>query len=291
VLYIFVFIGVLRFPIGDVLALLDKKVILSDSDKAITLPNNITPRICFKSVGFSYPSATSATLRNINLTIEPGEKLAIIGLNGAGKSTFVKLLCRFYDPSSGSIEIDKIPLNQITRSSWYSMLGVIFQDYAQYKFTVSESISLGNVNREINPEDVVQAAKQAGADDFINAWEMSYEQQLGAEFTNGKQPSVGQWQKLALSRLFYRNSKIMVLDEPTSSIDAEAEEKIFEQLESTSKEKTVILISHRFSTVRRADRIVVFEDGTISELGNHDQLIAQNGTYARLFNLQAKGYK
>jgi ATP-binding cassette subfamily B protein len=277
--------------VKDVLELLDKKIVLSDLKNAINLPNNITPRICFKSVDFSYPSATSPSLRNINLTIEPGEKLAIIGLNGAGKSTFVKLLCRFYDPSSGSIEIDATPLNKISRNSWYSVLGVIFQDYAQYKFKVSDAISLGNVNREINMQDVIHAAKQSGADDFINTWESSYEQQLGPEFTNGKQPSIGQWQKLALARLFYRNSRIMVLDEPTSSIDAEAEEKIFEQLETTSKDKTVILISHRFSTVRRADRIVVFEDGTISELGNHDQLIAQNGTYARLFNLQAKGYK
>jgi ATP-binding cassette subfamily B protein len=258
---------------------------------SIILPLNKTPKIVFENVSFKYSDTEEDILKNFSLTINPGEKLAIVGINGAGKTTFVKLLCRFYDPTEGRILIDGQDFKNIDTESFYQNLGVLFQSYAQYRFPIKEAIAMGRTSIELSLEKVKQAAQLSESDDFIQKYKLGYDQMLGRIFTDGVEPSVGQWQKLAIARVFYRDPRIYIFDEPTSSIDAEAEAHIFKKLESLPDDRTVILISHRFSTVRQADKICVIEDGMIKELGSHEELVKLGGTYARLFALQAKGYQ
>jgi ATP-binding cassette subfamily B protein len=191
----------------------------------------------------------------------------------------------------GQSTYDGHTLKEIDLESWYSQLGALFQEYAHYNFKVKDAISIGRSQDKPNQNRVQAAAKDSEAEKFIGEWEKGYDQQLGKEFTDGVEPSIGQWQKLALARAFYRNPNIMILDEPTSSIDAEAEAKIFDTLDSLPESTTVLLISHRFSTVRKADQIAVIEDGGILELGSHAELLDLGGKYAQLFAMQAKGYK
>ncbi|MDP3696554.1 MAG: ATP-binding cassette domain-containing protein, partial [Candidatus Taylorbacteria bacterium] len=279
------------FFVSDIFKLLDMKPVIKKSEKGIVLDSHKTFEIAFEHVTFVYPGTKKAVLKDFSLKISPGEKIALVGVNGAGKTTFVKLLCRFYEPDEGKITIDGHDLREIDLESWYSQLGAIFQDYSRYHFIVKEAIALGRTGNISSLEKVKEAAKASEADTFIEEWEKKYEQMLGKEFTEGVEPSIGQWQKLALARTFYRDPLVLILDEPTSSIDAEAEAKIFEKLEALPKDRTVILISHRFSTVRQADKIGVVEDGQLKELGSHEDLLKLNGTYARLFTLQAKGYQ
>ncbi|MCE9644163.1 ABC transporter ATP-binding protein/permease [Candidatus Parcubacteria bacterium] len=257
----------------------------------IVLPKDLTPEIVFEKVSFRYEGAEQWALKDLSLTIKPGAKLAVVGVNGAGKTTFVKLLCRFYDPTEGRILIGGHDLRTLDIESWYHHLGILFQDYASYHFPVKEAIAIGRTDIPLDMERVKDAAESGEAQIFIEHWGNAYEQMLGKKFTGGVEPSIGQWQKLAIARTFYRDAQVLILDEPTSSIDAEAEAKIFEKMEHLSRDKTVILISHRFSTVRQADQICILEGGTISELGTHKELLEKNGTYARLFKLQAKGYE
>ena len=277
--------------VTDVFKFLDIKPEIKKPKEGIILDKNKTPEIIFENVSFSYPNTKKKVLKNFSVKISAGSKMAIVGVNGAGKTTFVKLLCRFYDPDEGRILIDGYNLKDIDLESWYYQLGAIFQDYSNYHFLVKESIAIGRVGKESDIEKVKEAAKSSEADIFIEEWEKNYEQMLGKEFSGGVQPSIGQWQKLALARTFYRDPRILILDEPTSSIDAEAEAKIFEKLEFLPKDRTVILISHRFSTVRHADKIIVIKSNTVTESGSHEELLSLNGTYAKLFKLQAKGYK
>ncbi len=276
---------------SDTFRFLDLEPKLKSSNAKEVLAPDHTPEIIFENVSFAYPETETKILRDVNLTIRPGEKLAIVGINGAGKTTLIKLLCRFYDPTEGRILVDGKDLREISLESWYGHLGAIFQDYSQYKFDVKNSIAIGAVSKELVPGKIKEAALSAEADIFIEEFEHKYDQQLGKEFEGGVEPSVGQWQKLALARTFYRDPSIFILDEPTASIDAEAEAKIFDKLEALPDDRSVILISHRFSTVRHAHKIIVVEDGAISEAGTHQELLALDGTYARLFKLQAKGYK
>ena len=277
--------------VTDIFRFLSLKPIIKKPEKGIVLDSKQTPEIAFEHVTFSYPGTKKTVLKDFSLKIAPGEKIALVGVNGAGKTTFVKLLCRFYDPDGGKITIDGHDLKEIDLESWYNQLGAIFQDYARYHFIVKEAIAVGRTGVASSLEKVKEAAKASEADTFIEEWEKKYDQMLGKEFTEGTEPSIGQWQKLALARTFYRDPRILILDEPTSSIDAEAEAKIFEKLELLPKDRTVILISHRFSTVRQADKIGVVEEGGLKELGTHEDLLKLNGTYANLFTLQAKGYK
>lgn len=265
---------------------------LPQSLKPISLKNNKVPEIVFENVSFSYPQVPDkSVLKNISFTIKPGEKLAIIGINGVGKTTLVKLLCRFYDPTGGRILIDGVDLKNIKLESWYGILGTIFQDFSRYYLTVKQLISLGRVNERIKTDRIKSAALKSESNQFIQTWENEFEQMLGTQYQGGIDPSIGQWQKLALARTFYRQPMVYILDEPTSAIDAEAEKKIFEQLERTTIGKTVILISHRFSTVRKADKILVIKDGRVSEYGTHQELLKNNKTYKKLFCMQAKGYQ
>lgn len=277
--------------VTDVFAMLDLPQALPRASKPTKLPAGRTPSVVFENVSFTYPGAAEPALHNVNLDVPAGTKLALVGANGAGKTTFVKLLCRFYDPTDGRILVDGVDLRQIDLDSWYHLMGALFQDYARYYLEVADAIAVGRTSVKQSAQRVRAAAEASEADVFIGEWEKSYGQQLGKHFTEGKEPSVGQWQKLALARTFYRDARILILDEPTSSIDAEAEAKIFEKLEGLPSDRTVLLISHRFATVRQADKICVIEDGTIGEQGTHDELVARGGTYARLFQLQAAGYR
>lgn len=277
--------------VSDFLEFLDIKPVIKKPETGIALNKNKTPEIIFDNITFSYPGTEKIILKNFSLKISPGEKLALIGVNGAGKTTLIKLLCRFYDPTKGKILIDGRDLKEIDLESWYHNLGVLFQDYDHYHFVVKDAIAVGRSGNGTNMQKIKSSAKASEADIFIEEWENSYDQMLGRQFNEGTEPSIGQWQKLALARTFYRDPRILILDEPTSSIDAEAEAKIFEKLENLPHDRTVILISHRFSTVRHADKIAVIKDGELKELGRHKELLEKNGIYAKLFNLQAKGYK
>lgn len=250
-----------------------------------------TPDIRFENVTFAYPGVKKPVLKNFTLHIPPGQRIALVGVNGAGKTTFVKLLCRFYDPDEGRILVNGFDLRKIDLESWYQVLGALFQDYTNYHLLVKDAIAVGRTGSASDLEKVMEAAKAAEADAFIQEWDKSYKSMLGKDYSGGVQPSVGQWQKLGLARTFYRDPHVLILDEPTSSIDAEAEAKIFEQIDAIRRERTVILISHRFSTVRTADAICVVKGGKISEYGTHEELMGNDKTYAKLFRLQAKGYK
>lgn len=289
--YIFTRIGFI-YPdyqyVKNFFEFLDYKNSIENSGTKILDKN--APVIEFKNVYFKYPESAKYTLEDFSLKINSGDKLAVIGLNGAGKTTFVKLLCRFYDVNEGEILFNGINIKEYDLNSWYEILGVLFQEYGKYEIPVNELVALGRYSEKIDDAKVENSLRLAEAD-FVNGLPNKEKTQLGKQFTGGVDISVGQWQKLAIARMFYRDPAVMILDEPTSSIDAEAEAKIFETLEKLSKDKTVIMISHRFSTVRNADKICVIKEGRVHEYGTHEELIKNNDEYARLFNLQAEGYK
>jgi ATP-binding cassette subfamily B protein len=246
----------------------------------------------FENVSFSYPGADSPALSDINLTIRPGEKLAVVGENGSGKTTLIKLLTRLYTPTSGSIRLDGVLLGDWDPVALRERIGVIFQDFARYQFSVGENVGVGDVHAIEERPRWQEAAEKGLAAPFIADLPEHYDTQLGRWFKNGRELSLGQWQKIALSRAFMRkNADILVLDEPTASMDAEAEMQIFERFRQLTEKQIALLISHRFSTVRMADQIVVLDRGRIIEAGTHEQLVGQGGRYARLFSLQAAGYR
>lgn len=247
------------------------------------------PKIEFQNVTFSYPNS-KPVLKNLSFVIEPGENIAFVGENGAGKSTIIKLICRFYDVTDGNILVNGVDIRDLKLSQWYEFLGTLFQDFVQYHFTVKENIALGNPDRR-NDDAIIEAAKKSGAYDFIKDLPKKFDTQLGKDFVDGVELSIGQWQKLAIARAFYEEAPVLILDEPTSAIDAEAEFEIFNNLEKAYKDKTLILVSHRFSTVRNAHKIVVVEHGEIEEMGTHEELMKKNAKYAKMFLTQAKGYE
>jgi len=247
--------------------------------------------IAFDHVSFRYPTGIRKVLEDVTLTIRPGEVVALVGENGSGKTTLIKLLCRLYDPTSGIITLDGIDLRRLETTALRRGISIIFQDYAQYHLTARENIWLGNVVLPPDQERIVAAARHAGADEVITGLPQGYETILGKWFENGEELSVGEWQKVALARAFLRDAQIIVLDEPTSALDARAEYEVFKKFRQLAEGRTVVLISHRFSTVRMADRIFVLEDGRIIESGAHDELVRRGGTYARLFETQAQYYR
>lgn len=271
-------------------SLLDYKSKFERGDKNIGLLDS-PPSIEFKNVSFSYPNSEKLVIEDLNLKIEPGEKIAIVGENGAGKTTFVKLLSNIYPASTGSILINGQNIDEIESQTWFDNLGILHQDFNKYgDLTAFENIAMGRINKKLNYEEIKEAAKKADAHDFIMEFENNYSQILSERYEGGTRPSGGQWQKIGIARFFFRNAPILILDEPTSAIDAVAEANIFNRIYEFIENKTVIIISHRFSTVRNADRIIVFEKGKIVEEGSHEELLSKNGVYANSFKTQAKGY-
>jgi len=251
------------------------------------------PQIEFNNVSFRYPGETSVNtlvLQNLSFSIKPGEKIAIVGVNGSGKTTLIKLLCRVYDPTEGSILINGTNLKDIHLDDWQQAIGILFQDFPNYNLTVRESIGVGRIAEPVNEEKMILSAQYSGADEFISAFPSTYDQLIWKEFKDGTDLSKGQHQRLAVARMFYRNAAITILDEPTASIDAVTEEKIFSTLEKNMEGKTVILITHRFSTVKNADKTLMLENGKIIEQGSHRELMQLNGKYAELYKMQAKRY-
>ncbi|AFZ60745.1 ABC transporter ATP-binding protein [Anabaena cylindrica FACHB-243] len=248
--------------------------------------------IRFENVSFTYPGSSQPALRNISLHLQPGEKLAIVGENGSGKTTLIKLLTRLYTPDSGRILLDGLDLQEWDVDVLRRRIGVIFQNFVRYQFTVGENIGVGDIEHLENKTRWQTAAQKGMAAPFIDQLPESFQTQLGRWFKGGQELSGGQWQKIALSRAFMRSqADILVLDEPTSAIDAQAEFEIFNHFRAITQHQMVLLISHRFSTVRMADKIAVIEDGVVVELGTHDELIQAGGRYAKLFLLQAAGYR
>jgi ATP-binding cassette subfamily B protein len=246
----------------------------------------------FDSVSFTYPGATEPAVSDVSFQLRPGESLALVGENGSGKTTLIKLLTRLYAPSSGRITLDGLDLAEWSPAALRRRVGVIFQDFARYQLKVGENIGAGDVTHFEDELRWHEAASLGMAAPFVEELPAGYQTQLGKWFKDGRELSGGQWQKIALSRAFMREeSDILVLDEPTAAMDARAEAQVFEQFRELAKERMVILISHRFSTVRMADQILVIQGGRILERGSHEALMALNGHYAQLFQLQARGYR
>jgi ATP-binding cassette subfamily B protein len=245
----------------------------------------------FRNVSFTYPGKSEPALKNINFRIAPGEAIALVGRNGAGKTTLVKLLARLYDPDEGEIFIGGRNVKEYDLQDLREQVGVIFQDYATYFMTARENIGVGRLSEIENLGLVQESARKSGANTVIERLPKGYESMLGRWFTEGTQLSGGEWQKIALARAFIRDARILILDEPTSSLDAQAEYEVFAHFRELTEGKTAIFISHRFSTVRLADRIFVIENGTILESGSHRELMELDGRYAELFNLQAEAYR
>ncbi len=265
--------------------------LIQSPPNAVKLLPPLTAGIEFRNVSFTYPGKSEAALREVSFVVRLDETVALVGQNGAGKTTIVKLLTRLYDPDSGQILLNGLDIREYDLDSLRRAVGVIFQDYATYFFSARENIGVGRLAEIENREMVESAAARSGADIAINKLPNGYETTLGRWFDEGYQLSGGEWQKVALARAFMRDAEILILDEPTASLDARAEYEIFARMKELTEGKMAVFISHRFSTVRLADRILVLEDGRIKEDGTHEQLLALGGTYAELFNLQAASYR
>lgn len=251
-----------------------------------------TDGIRFEQVSFTYPGSETPALKDVTLHIRPGESLAIVGENGSGKTTLIKLLTRLYKPTSGKITLEGLDLNDWDINTLRNKIGVIFQDFARYQLLVGENIGIGDVDDLSEDERIEEAARKGMAEEFVKDLPNAYQTQLGTWFKDGKELSGGQWQKIALSRAFMRNkADVLILDEPTAAIDARAEAEIFSHFRDLTANKISIIISHRFSTVRMADHIIVLEKAEIQEEGSHQELLASEGQYATLFKLQAQGYQ
>ena len=255
------------------------------------LPEKIVTGFKFEDVGFRYPGSEEWVLRNVSFELKAGEKLAFVGENGAGKTTLIKLLLRFYEPTEGKILLDGQDVNEFDLEEYRAWFGVIFQDFVRFELSLKENIAVGEIDEIDNRPRLEEAASRSLADEVVRQMPDGYEQRLGKRFKDGRELSGGQWQKVAIARAYMKEARIMVLDEPTSALDAKAESEAFARFINLTKGKTAVIISHRFSTVRIADRILVLKGGTVLEIGTHEELMENKNLYSELFELQAAGYR
>jgi ATP-binding cassette subfamily B protein len=258
---------------------------------ALPIPQPIRAGFEFRNVSFHYPGTSRLILKNLNFRLEPGEHVALVGENGQGKTTLVKLLARLYDPTSGAIYLDGTDLREYSVEELHKEIGVIFQDFVRYDMPARMNIGVGRIEHVDNDDALWTAAEKSRADRLLTRFTGGLDQMLGRRFEGGVDLSGGEWQKFALARAYLRDAQVLILDEPTAALDAVAESEVFARFDDLSRGKMALLISHRFSTVRKSDRIVVLEDGQIYEEGTHDQLVAHGGRYASLFELQAASYR
>ncbi len=278
---------------------IDNMIVFMNEERKI-IPSLENPRkvtrhtghtIEFKNVSFKYPGTERYVLKNINFVINPGDTVVLVGLNGAGKTTLLKLLTRLYDVSEGEILLDGYNIKEYDTDSLYKMFGVIFQDFGKYAFTVNENIAFGEIDKPLDKDAVISAAKASSAEDFINRLPNGFDTPLMRYFEkDGIEPSIGQWQKIAIARAFYSDSDVLILDEPTASLDAIAEQEIFNQFDMLRKDKTTFFVSHRLSSATIATKILVLNYGELVEMGNHKELMAKKGVYHNLFTTQANRY-
>ncbi len=275
----------------DLLAFFEMQPAVQSKPNALPAPNPIQQGFEFRNVSFTYPGTERTVLHNFNFTLSPGERIALIGENGQGKTTVVKLITRLYDPSEGQILLDGIDLREYSIEDLHRQIGVIFQDFMRFEMTARENIAVGRIDQPHQQADIEDAAHKSLADTVVDKLPHGYDQILGRRFENGVELSGGEWQKMALARAYLRDSQFLILDEPTAALDARSELEVFERFAELTQGKMALLISHRFSTVRMADRIVVLSGGRLIEEGNHQQLMAKNGLYASMFEMQAASYR
>ncbi|MEI7873535.1 MAG: ABC transporter ATP-binding protein [Alphaproteobacteria bacterium] len=276
---------------NDLFSFFDMKPEILSKANALPFPSPIREGFIFDNVGFIYPGAERWAVRNLSFTLKAGEVVALVGENGAGKTTLVKLLTRLYDPDEGRILLDGRDLRDYDLEALRGSMGVIFQDFVRYNFSAGDNVAVGRIDARDDHARVARAASRSQADEVIERLPGGYDQRIGKRFKNGVELSGGEWQKIAIARAYMREAEVLILDEPTAALDARAEFEVFQRFKELSRGKTAILISHRFSSVRMADRILVLADGKVEAAGTHDELVAQNGRYAELFELQAAGYR
>jgi ATP-binding cassette subfamily B protein len=258
---------------------------------AMPAPRPIQSGFEFRNVCFNYPGSTRLVLNNLNFRIEAGERIALVGENGQGKTTLVKLVSRLYDPTSGMILLDGVDLRDYNIEDLHKEIGVIFQDFMRYDLSARDNIGVGRIEASHDEFLLNEAARKSGADDVLSKLPNGLDQVLGRRFEGGVDLSGGEWQKFALARAYLRDSQVLILDEPTAALDAAAEADVFEQFAELTRGRTALFISHRLSTVKMADRIIVIEDGRVREQGTHKELLNNGGRYARLFEMQAANYR
>ncbi|MBJ6127720.1 ABC transporter ATP-binding protein [Microvirga splendida] len=275
----------------DLFSFFDVRPSITSPPVPRSFPHPLESGIVFENVGLRYPDSDRWAVRHLNLTLTAGEVVALVGENGAGKTTLVKLLARLYDPTEGRILLDGNDLREYDLADLRRHIGVIFQDFVRFHFTAGENIGAGRIEATDDRSRIQQAAERSLADRIIQRLPRGYDQPLGKRFRDGTDLSGGEWQKIAIARAYMRDAEVLILDEPTAALDARSEYEVFQRFRDLSLGKTAILISHRFSTVRMADRILVLENGQVVEAGSHEQLVASGGRYAELFELQASGYR
>ena len=275
----------------DLIAFFEMKPTVQSKPDALPAPRPVRRGFEFRNVSFAYPGTERRVLKDFNFTLRPGERIALIGENGQGKTTVVKLITRLYDPTEGQILLDGIDLREYSLEDLHKEIGVIFQDFMRYEMTARENISIGRVEIPHTEAEIENAAQKSLAAGVVGKLQHGYDQILGRRFEGGVDLSGGEWQKVALARAYLRDAQLLILDEPTAALDARSELEVFERFAELTENKMALLISHRFSTVRMADRIVVLEGGRLVEEGNHQQLMALGGRYAAMFEMQAASYR
>ena len=277
--------------LNDLFSFFEVRPEILSPENPLPFPKPIREGFVFEDVGFIYPGAERWAVRHLDFTLKAGEVVALVGENGAGKTTLVKLLTRLYDPDEGRILLDGHDLRDYDLDQLRGSMGVIFQDFVRYNFTAGDNIAVGRISARDDQARIARAARSSQADEVIAGLPRGYDQRIGKRFKNGIELSGGEWQKVAIARAYMREAEVLILDEPTAALDARAEFEVFQRFKELSKGKTAVLISHRFSSVRMADRIFVLADGKLEAAGTHEELVSKPGLYAELFELQAAGYR